>query len=346
MRSAYDLEECAGAVRLAILTTYLSLGVAALFLLAAAARGLEIGIEPTSTLFTFALLGALYWARRRHAGAGGDLRLATGAGVMFVLFAGGLGGGLICLVGQTFAMPFIDPVLNRADLLLGIDLEAAIRAIEQVRLLPAVLAIAYDLSFPLVVLTVLIFAWTGRSGRAWELCGVFNLCLLAVTISSAIIPAVGAFHFLAIPADLQAALPDGSGVYHLKHLFALRSADRFVIDPAQLQGVATFPSFHTALALMTAAAWRDVRRIRGPMFAWQGLVVLSTIPIGGHYAIDLTAGAICWGLAHHFWQRALADASKIEAAHDGSGHDPGLGHHHPAIDVQGLPSDVAGLPAR
>ncbi|HET7576567.1 MAG TPA: hypothetical protein VFK19_08400 [Sphingomicrobium sp.] len=52
-------------------------------------------------------------------------------------------------------------------------------------------------------------------------------------------------------------------------------------------------------------------------FAWQGLVILSTIPIGGHYVIDLMAGSVCWAAAHMFW-RAVADratmASSLEEA--------------------------------
>ena len=55
---------------------------------------------------------------------------------------------------------------------------------------------------------------------------------------------------------------------------------------------------------MTAAAWRNVPAIRAAMFAWQGLVIISTIPIGGLYVIDLIAGAACWGLAHLLWRKA------------------------------------------
>jgi MYXO-CTERM domain-containing protein len=281
------------------------LGIAALFLIVAALRGLKLSAAPTPAFFTLAMFGALFAARRRHARGGGDERLATGAGVVLVLFAGGLAGGLICLVGQTFALPFIDPALYRADVALGVDLEAVIRAITEVRGLPALLALAYNSSFPLIFFTALWSAWCGRFERAWEVCAIFNLCLLAATICSAIIPATGPFYFLPIPTDVRSALPLDSGTYHLSHLFALREAGHFVIDPSQLQGVATFPSFHTALALMTAAAWRDTPWIRGPMFVWQALVILSTIPIGGHYAIDLIAGAGCWALAQMVWNRSV-----------------------------------------
>ena len=200
----------------------------------------------------------------------------------------------------------MDPALHRGDAAMGIDLEAIIRAIVGVPGLPALLAFAYNSSFPVIFITVLAFAWSRRSEQAWEMCTTFNLCLIVVTVSSGLIPATGPFHFLAVPADLQQALPPGSGTYHLDYLFALREAEQFVIDPSRLQGVATFPSFHTALALMTASGWRDVRWMRVPMFAWQGLVVISTIPIGGHYAIDLVAGAACWALASLWWKRSLA----------------------------------------
>lgn len=302
--------EEATARRLAVLTTCLGLAVMTLFLFAAALRGLELRIEPAPVAATFTVIGALLLAYRRQLGANGDVRLANSAGIVMVVFSGGLAGGLICLVGQTFALPFIDPLLQRGDQMIGVNLTAVIGWIVQLNWLPRILAVAYDSSFPLLFLTALAFAWTGRARQAWELCGIFNACLLAATISSAVIPAVGAFHFLPIGEGLRAALPPGSGIYHLEHLFALREATTFVIDPTQLAGVATFPSFHTALALMTAAAWRDVPRIRAAMFAWQALVIVSTIPIGGHYVADLIAGTACWAVAHILWRKAQAITEK------------------------------------
>jgi membrane-associated phospholipid phosphatase len=297
---------------------YFGLGMAILFLLIAAARGLQLSVRTGPAILALAMFGALRWARRRHERPGGDPRLASSSGIILVLLGGGLAGGMICLVGQTFALPLIDPMLHRADLMLGVDVEAAIETVVQFRGVPDLLAAAYNSSFPLIFLSALGFAWTGRTERAWELCAVFNLCLLVATISSAVIPAVGPLHYLQIPAAVRDALPAGSGTYHLGDLFALREANHFVIDPMQLQGVATFPSFHMALALMTAAAWRDIPRARVPMYAWQALVVVSTVPIGGHYFVDLVAGAMCWALAHVVWHKAMSAAPRRHAARDAS----------------------------
>jgi membrane-associated phospholipid phosphatase len=202
-------------------------------------------------------------------------------------------------------LPLVDPTLHALDLLLGIDVEAVTRGSVSIPGLPALLVAAYNSSFPILFLSALIFVWTGRSRSAWELCFVFNICLLVTTISSAIIPATGPFHYLQFSVALQQALPPGAGTFYLADLFALRDADRFIVDPSQLQGVAVFPSFHAMLGVMTAAAWRDFPRIRIAMCAWQGLVILSAIPIGGHYASDLVAGGMCWALVQLLWRRIM-----------------------------------------
>ena len=41
------------------------------------------------------------------------------------------------------------------------------------------------------------------------------------------------------------------------------------------------------------------------MCGWQGLVILSAIPIGGHYGSDLVAGAICWAMVQLVWHRII-----------------------------------------
>lgn len=297
------------AARLATATMYLSIATAILLLILAAAAGIKLGVRTFAALPLVVLFAGLYWARRRHDGAGGDKRLATALGAIAVLFGGGLAGGLACLVGQTFARQLVDPILERADLMLGANPEALIRGVVAIPGLPALLAAAYLSSFPLIFLTVLTLAWTRRSERAWELCAVFNLCLTAAAISSTVIPATGTFYYLHIPAELVRALPAGSGTYYLGPMFELRHARVFTIDPTKMQGVAVFPSFHMALALMTAAAWRDVRRARVPIAIWQGMVIVSAIPIGGHFYTDLVGGGLCWLAAEMLWQKTLAALS-------------------------------------
>lgn len=62
------------------------------------------------------------------------------------------------------------------------------------------------------------------------------------------------------------------------------------IDVQQAQGIITFPSFHTAWALIiTAALWNSIWR--WPAVVLNALVIVSTVTTGGHYFIDVFAGA-------------------------------------------------------
>lgn len=57
-------------------------------------------------------------------------------------------------------------------------------------------------------------------------------------------------------------------------------------------GLVTFPSFHTSLAIITAYAVRGIKFVATPVAILNGIVIISTLPEGGHYLIDLIAGAI------------------------------------------------------
>jgi membrane-associated phospholipid phosphatase len=135
-----------------------------------------------------------------------------------------------------------------------------------------------------------------REDRLWELCLCFAGTLTLSVLISAAYPAVGAFVHYGTPAAVLDLLPEGSGIYHLPKFEAYRSGEVSTIDFAQLQGVLTFPSFHCAMALMTAYAFRGMRWLAGLGYGWNGLVIVSTIPIGGHYAVDLLVGALVWSV--------------------------------------------------
>ena len=59
-----------------------------------------------------------------------------------------------------------------------------------------------------------------------------------------------------------------------------------------VQGLVTFPSFHTSLAIITTYAVRGIKVVATPVAILNGIVIISTLPEGGHYLIDLIAGAV------------------------------------------------------
>lgn len=235
-------------------------------------------------------------------------RWAAAIGSFAMLAFSGVAAGVLSDVGQMFAFPLVDASLAAADELLRFRTIDVVRAVVQIRNGPAILAMLYELATPMLFVTAFALAFLGRFTRLWEMCAAFSFCILVATVTSCLFPAVGAFEHSGIAAAYGSHLPGGAGVYHLKIFYALRGASDLTIDPFALEGIVTFPSFHTAMALMTAAAWRDDPYLRGPMIVWNAGVIVSTIPIGGHYVVDLAGGALAWFLVYRFgpsWAEAV-----------------------------------------
>ena len=235
-------------------------------------------------------------------------RCAVAVGSFFVLLSAAAATGILSMVGQMFGFPLIDGSLAAADRLLGVTASDVVRMTVAIPGAPRILAVVYVLSVMLVLISGFALGMLGRAERAWELCAAFSFCILVATVVSFLFPAVGAFEYSGIAKAYGSQLPHGSGVYHLPGFYALRGAHQLVINPFNLDGLVTFPSFHTSMALMTAAAWRDDRFLRLPMIGWNVLVILSTIPIGGHYLVDLVGGAAAWFVIFHYgpgWSDAL-----------------------------------------
>ena len=45
---------------------------------------------------------------------------------------------------------------------------------------------------------------------------------------------------------------------------------------------------------LCAEVLRDLRVLSGFAWAWSSVILISTIPIGGHYAIDIIGGTMVW----------------------------------------------------
>jgi len=70
---------------------------------------------------------------------------------------------------------------------------------------------------------------------------------------------------------------------------AFKSGDR-LINAAAFKGIVTFPSYHTAMAVMATWAGWSLKPLRYPVLALNALMVVSCIVVGAHYLVDLLAG--------------------------------------------------------
>ena len=64
-----------------------------------------------------------------------------------------------------------------------------------------------------------------------------------------------------------------------------------------MEGIITFPSYHAALAIVLGWALWQVAWLRWPGVVVNGLVVAATPIDGGHYFVDVFAGAVIAALA-------------------------------------------------
>lgn len=74
-------------------------------------------------------------------------------------------------------------------------------------------------------------------------------------------------------------------------LTGLRDGRWRIIDLTRLMGIVTFPSYHATLPIILAWALGRTRRWRGIAPLWAGITIVATPLFGGHYAIDVIAGA-------------------------------------------------------
>ena len=76
------------------------------------------------------------------------------------------------------------------------------------------------------------------------------------------------------------------------------------------------PSQLCCSACAETASYYDDRLLRWPSIIWNGLVIVSTIPIGGHYYVDLIAGAAMFAVIVVILFRAPAAAASGSSRQD------------------------------
>lgn len=201
--------------------------------------------------------------------------------------------GLVSNMGLRLGMPLVDGDLAAIDAFFGIDVGRAVRAFAGHPALITALSYAYNFSPPAVILSIAIALFAGRRALAWEMVATLVVSMQVVAIVSVLLPAIGAMHHFGLEYLQGNGLPRGAGIYHLAAFETARSGLDPVFGIEDMAGLVTFPSFHTVLALMLAQALAP-GRLKWLGVAASAVVIVSTIPIGGHYVIDLVAGFAIW----------------------------------------------------
>lgn len=186
--------------------------------------------------------------------------------------------------------PLLDAEFAKIDEAMGFDWVALLCWMNEAPLIGWTLTAAYNTSIPQFLLAVLILAYVQQFKQLFEYVGLFGVTALAIVILSGFLPAAGAYVHHAPAEDMFANLNAAAGMWHFEQFEALRDGSLRTVDLGKLEGLVTFPSFHTALAVVTAWAVRDVKYVFSVAVVLNGLVILSTLSEGGHYLIDVIGG--------------------------------------------------------
>jgi len=206
---------------------------------------------------------------------------------------------------MTIPFPLADAMLLSWDRAIGFDWLAYAKAMTEFPLLTKILFLAYNsMTIQGLIVMIAIAVWLDRRKRVIEIGFLLvATAFVCMTIASAF-PARAAMDLLADP-ELLSRLSIGSGVYHLDQLFALRGTEAIVMQPETLEGLATFPSYHTCLGLIILWCSRG-HWLTGTIGAAVGGTIVAATPIyGGHYVVDVIAGGLVMLAAILLWRRCI-----------------------------------------
>jgi membrane-associated phospholipid phosphatase len=211
--------------------------------------------------------------------------------------------------GLRLQFPLVDAHLLAADRFIGLDAKRLVELFAGFPTVTRFLDGVYVHANWLAVVAVILRAAIAADRLSALIC--YSGGLLLVTIVSTVTPAIGNIEFSGLQHLYDTGLPPGSGTYHLE-IFNYYRAGGVLVDNAHLTGVAVFPSFHTIMGLIIATSLHGTR-LAPVAVAFGAATIVSAVPIGGHYIIDIVGGILVWGLAMWIGTRSWPDGRQMAA---------------------------------
>lgn len=292
--------------RASLWLTGLSIAIAFVMVVSSAIRVDASGTPELAFIAAaFLVVARIFRVRRRLS------RIGDGLGALGLSWLGGLASAVVAIVGLQMHFPLADGRLRTLDGLFGFDGLAVIDWLtRQPEWLMSALSAAYFDTIPFLYLGMIVLALLGDRVEVWRAAFCFIGTVLTTCLISAVTPAKGLGSWAS--PELIARLPEVS----IRHFWP--SFEKFydranpVLQVDSIGGVVCFPSFHTIMGLIAVAMWRKHPIVFWPALACLALMLVSTLPFGGHYAVDLVGGAAVWG-AWFALSRRL-EAASLEGA--------------------------------
>ena len=199
----------------------------------------------------------------------------------------GFAGGMMQPIIVATSLPLADEMLLRWDATMGFEWLVLMNWLHDKPDLIHILDFAYR-SFlwqPLLIVPMLFL--TRQEVRGWTFLFAWALAMAVTMALFPLFPAVGPIvhHDVALPG-----ITAREGF--LDVFFGARDGSLRELGITTIRGMVTMPSFHAAAAVMLGWGFAGLRYVKWPFLLLNILMFAATIPVGGHYLVDVIAGAI------------------------------------------------------
>jgi membrane-associated phospholipid phosphatase len=178
--------------------------------------------------------------------------------------------------------PLIDNHLLAWDRLLGVDTPAIVAWTADHPWIRILLTRAYVTMAPQMLLIVVLLRALKDRGAIWEYVFHFHFCLITCIVVFGLWPAAGVYTMLDYTTLYPMTRPP-------QHIEAFRSGLQHLIPWGEIDGLVSMPSFHTAVACFVTWAVRRRWWFLVPIGIVNLLLILATVMLGVHYAVDAIA---------------------------------------------------------
>jgi hypothetical protein len=247
-------------------------------------------VDPLSRpllLVPFSVLGVTWWF---YTAMRPDRRLQAFAESFTQILLILVLGTLLSYAAAALALPLQDANLLAIDTAFGIDRSVYIDFFARRPWLHNTITLAYFTLMPQFVFVPLVLFAAKQAQRLQQFTFAAGASLFATDIISTFTPALSAI-YLDLSLPIHAELPPGIGM-HIPILDQLRSGASYLIQLDAVEGLVTFPSFHTIGALLFIWALWTVSFVRWVALALNIALIAATPITGTHYFIDLGGGAV------------------------------------------------------
>jgi membrane-associated phospholipid phosphatase len=229
-------------------------------------------------------------------------------------------GILLTYAAVAVKFPYVDAELYAIDNAIGFDRQIYLKFFADRPWLSKTVEIAYFCMLPQFALVPAIMFFAKKFERVQRMMVAIALSLVVTALISILTPSLTAFVHVdlaglaTVPADIYTPVPT---------MEALRSGAMRAIPLNHLEGLVSFPSFHTTAAMIFAWTLVTVRYIGLVGIVLNLALIIATPVIGAHYFIDLVGGfaVALAAMVTSQWLCMRAKADALSAAADAAQSD-------------------------